>query len=104
MWVGMLGGLDLYDPASGVFAHFVHDPEDPNSLPDDQITDMYQDRQGRLWVGTWHNGMAYLDPEAWAKGEARFVRFAHDPNDASTLSDNGVWAIHQDRSGAIWAA
>ena len=103
MWVGMLGGLDLYDPASGVFTHFVHDPEDPNSLPDDHITEMYQDQQGRLWVGTWHNGMAYLDPEAWAKGEARFVRFAHDPNDASTLSDNGVWAIHQDRSGAIWA-
>ena len=103
MWVGMLGGLDLYDPASDVFTHFVHDPEDPNSLPDDQITEMYQDQQGRLWVGTWHNGMAYLDPEAWAKGEARFVRFTHDPNDASTLSDNGVWAIHQDRSGAIWA-
>lgn len=48
-------------------------------------------------------GMAYLDPEAWAAGEARFVRFRHYLDDPSTLSDNGVWAIHQDRTGAIWA-
>jgi signal transduction histidine kinase len=103
LWVGMLGGLDLYDPATDTFTHFVHDPDDPTSLPDDQITELYQDAEGRLWVGTWHNGMAYLDPDPWAHGEARFVRFTHDPNDPSTLSDNGVWAIHQDRSGAIWA-
>jgi signal transduction histidine kinase/ligand-binding sensor domain-containing protein len=103
MWVGMLGGLDLYDPATGTFRHFVHDPDDPTSLPDDQITELYLDSEDRLWVGTWHNGMAYLDPAAWATGEARFVRYSHDPNDPATLSDNGVWAIHEDRAGAIWA-
>jgi signal transduction histidine kinase/ligand-binding sensor domain-containing protein len=103
IWVGTLGGLDLYDPATEMFTHYVHDPEDPMSLPDNQITELYRDLQGRLWVGTWHSGMAYLDPEAWERGEAHFVRFSYDPNDSSTLSDNGVWAIHQDRTGAIWA-
>lgn len=103
LWVGMLGGLDLYDPATNTFRHFVHDPQDPAGLPGDQITELYRDAQGRLWIGTWHDGMAYLDPEAWARGEARFVRFTHDPSDAASLSDNGVWAIHQDRTGAIWA-
>ena len=103
LWVGMLGGLDLYDPATDKFTHFVHDRYDPNSLPGNEVTALYYDRAGRLWLGTWHDGLAYLDPEAWAKGEARFVRFRHDPNDSSTLSDNGVWSIHQDRTGAIWA-
>jgi signal transduction histidine kinase/ligand-binding sensor domain-containing protein len=103
MWVGLLGGLDLYDPATDTFRHFVHDPNEPSSLPDNDITELYADRTGRLWIGTWHNGMAYLDPDAWARGEARFVRYEHDPDDPATISDNGVWAIHQDRTGAIWA-
>jgi signal transduction histidine kinase/ligand-binding sensor domain-containing protein len=103
MWVGTLGGLDLYDPATGEFTHFRHDPADPASLPDDQITELYQSPSGVLWIGTWHGGMAYLDPQAWAQGEARFVRFQHDPADPSSLSDNGVWAIHEDSNGIIWA-
>lgn len=102
MWVGTLGGLDLYDPASGVFTHFRHDDANPFSLPDDQVTELYLSPSGVLWVGTWHGGMAYLDPQAWAQGEARFVRFVHDPADPASLSDNGVWAIHEDESGVLW--
>jgi signal transduction histidine kinase/ligand-binding sensor domain-containing protein len=102
LWVGTLGGLDLFDPATGVFTHFRYDPADPTSLPDDQITELYLSPGGVLWIGTWHGGMAYLDPQAWAQGEARFVRFAHDPANPTSLSDNGVWAIHEDQFGAIW--
>ncbi|MEI2652462.1 MAG: two-component regulator propeller domain-containing protein [Microthrixaceae bacterium] len=102
MWVGTLGGLDLYDPATGAFTHFRHDPADPASLPDDQITAMEQSADGVLWVGFWHGGLAYLDPQAWAQGSARFVRFAHNPADPFSLSDNGVWAIRADKHGFIW--
>ncbi len=102
LWVGTLGGLDLYDPSSGAFIHFRHNPADPASLPDDEVTALYLSRSGTLWVGTWHNGLAYLDPEAWAEGKARFVRFEHDPNNPAGLSDSSVWAIHQDSFGAIW--
>lgn len=103
MWVATLGGLDLYNPATGVFTHFRHDPKDAASLPDDAITELYITPGGVLWVGTWHGGMAYLDPEEWAESRARFVRYAHEPDVPTSLSDNGVWAIHEDRSGAIWA-
>ena len=32
----------------------------------------------------------------------RFVTYRHDPNNPKSLSDNSVWAIHQDRTGALW--
>ena len=35
-WSG--GGLDLLDPASGKFRHFRHDPADPASLADDNVS------------------------------------------------------------------
>jgi len=102
IWVGTLGGLDLFDPETERFTHFLHDPADPQSLPDNQITELYRAPSGVLWLGTWHGGLAYLDPDAWAQGEARFVRYQHNPDDPASLSDNSVWAIHQDRVGALW--
>lgn len=102
LWVGTLAGLDLLDPKTGEVRHFTNDPNDPASLPDNQITEMYLAPDGKLWLGTWHGGLAYLDPDAWAKGEARFVRFIHDPADPTSLSDNSVWAVHQDETGAVW--
>ncbi|MCB9125801.1 MAG: GGDEF domain-containing protein [Caldilineaceae bacterium] len=102
LWLGTLGGLDLFDPAAGTFTHFLHDDADPASLPDNQVTALYHARDGRLWLGTWHGGLAYLDPAAWADGEVRFVSYQHDPDDPSSLSDNSVWAIHEDHTGGLW--
>src|SRR5258706_5958191 len=43
LWFGTEEGLDLYDGYS--FLVFKHDPKDPNSLPDDLISALYEDRQ-----------------------------------------------------------
>ena len=102
LWLGTLGGLDLFDPVAEEFTHFLHDDADPASLPDNQVTELYRTRDGVLWLGTWHGGLAYLDPAAWADGEARFVIYRNDPADPSSLSDNSVWAIHEDHTGALW--
>lgn len=102
IWLGTLGGLDLFDPHTGRFTHFQHDPADPNSLPDNQITELYVSPSGILWIGTWYGGLTHLDPVAWQAGEVRFVTYRHDPNKPNSLSDNSVWAIHQDRTGALW--
>lgn len=104
IWLGTLGGLDLFDPQTGRFTHFVHDPDDPYSLPDNQITELYVSPAGVLWIGTWYGGLTYLDPEAWREGEVRFITYRHDPNNPNSISDNSVWAIHQDRTGALWVA
>ena len=52
LWVGTHGGLMRFDPATGAFTRFQHDPGDENSLSNDQVRALYLDRSGTLWVGT----------------------------------------------------
>jgi hypothetical protein len=40
IWIGTNGyGLDRLDPATGIFTHFPHDPDDPSSLSSNMNTD-----------------------------------------------------------------
>src|SRR5437868_155270 len=48
LWVGTEEGLDRYDGHS--FVVFKHDPKEPQSLLDDVISVLHEDRQQRLWV------------------------------------------------------
>ena len=102
MWLATLDGLDLFDPQTGRFTHFQHREDDPESLPGNEIVELYRDPAGTLWVGTWHNGMASLDPEAWQSGVARFTSIQHDPDNPQSLSHDGAYTIHRDRTGALW--
>jgi len=51
LWVGLINGLDHFDPASGRFTH--HRAADGTGLPDDHVNTVLVDRAGDLWVGTW---------------------------------------------------
>lgn len=54
IWIGTFSdGLNRFDPATGVFTHFKHDPDHPGSLSNDNVRTILEDRTGRLWVGTW---------------------------------------------------
>ncbi len=97
-WLGTWGGgLDRYDPATGVYTHYRHDPGDPASLSQDRIEVLFQDSTGRLWVGTEEAGLNRFDPHT-----ERFVRYRHDPADPRSLPSDEVRVIAEDRSGTLW--
>jgi signal transduction histidine kinase/ligand-binding sensor domain-containing protein len=51
-WFGSWGnGLFRYDPVTGDFLNYLHDPNDPNSLGGNIIGSIYEDKEGNLWVG-----------------------------------------------------
>jgi signal transduction histidine kinase/ligand-binding sensor domain-containing protein len=105
LWVGTsMGGLNELvasapgSPAAG--AHFVHhrnDPLNPHSLSDDNVTALYGDASGVLWIGTAIAGLNKLDGKA-----RRFAHYRHDPADPYSLGSNTVWAIYEDSTGALW--
>ena len=67
LWFGTQGGgLNRYDPRSGVFTRYLHDPALPASLSNDTVTALYVDPSGRLWVGTLGGGINLLDPATGA--------------------------------------
>ena len=92
-----VSGLQRYDPATGVFTNFRHDPGDPNSLGDDRAGGVLEDRDGMLWVATYGGGLDRYDPETGV-----FTHYRHDPADPASLSNDKVLALLQDRHGTLW--
>ena len=53
IWAGGLdGGVSRYDPRTGKFAHWGHDPGNPSSLVSDRVWVVAQTPDGTIWVGT----------------------------------------------------
>ncbi|MDJ0835977.1 MAG: ATP-binding protein [Acidobacteriota bacterium] len=105
IWLGTEeGGLNRFDPVTGTFQHYVHDPRDPNSLSDNEIWSISGDGKGRLWIGTWGAGINRLDPDGLSAdfSKARFVRYRHDPDKPGSLASDLVFSSYQDKAGTMW--
>lgn len=95
LWFGTQGGLTRYDGRS--FATCKNIPFDPTSLPHDLVQTIYYDEsRDTLWVGTYR-GLARL-----TGGAGGFERFAHDPDDPRSLSNDVVISICRGPDGALW--
>ncbi len=95
MWFSTEDGLNRYDGYT--FTVLRHDPDNANSLSHNQISVVFEDREGRLWVGTYNSGVNLYDPRTNA-----YIRYRHDPDNPRSLSHDVVHAIAQDARGAIW--
>lgn len=103
LWVGTEEGLNAFDRTTGTFARYLHNATNPASLSNDRILSLWEDRSygnraGILWIGT-RNGLNCLD----RSGE-KFIHFKHNPLDSSSLSNNEVWAILEERTNnrSLW--
>ena len=94
IWIGTRHGLARYDGTG--FRHWQHDPRDPASLPDNDVTVVIVDRLGRLWCGTEGGGVVLM------REDGRFRRFRHIEGDARSLGDDNVLALAEGRDGSIW--
>lgn len=99
LWVGSLGGgLNRFDPESGTFERFVNDPNDPDSLENDDVSDILSLGDGRLLIGA-ASSLDLLDVDRGV--------FRHFPHRASANNGNaggGVRQLLQDSRGRIWVA
>ncbi|OQX74209.1 MAG: hypothetical protein B6D64_13115 [Bacteroidetes bacterium 4484_276] len=58
---------------------------------------MLESDDGKIWIGT-ENGLNCLDPRT-----GKIKIFLHNPADSTTLSDNWINYLYQDRPGRILA-
>lgn len=97
VWAGgMDAGVNRYDPGTGKFRHWGHDPSDPQSLASDRVWVIAQTPDGSIWVGT-SVGLDRMLPGG--KG------FEHMTNPLIGLypGDFGtVEALHADPQGRLW--
>lgn len=53
------GGIAVMDPITRTAVRYRHEPDDPCSLPSNEIGCMYKDGDGNIWVGTRHGLALY---------------------------------------------
>ncbi len=95
MWFGTLNGLYKYDGYN--FTVYKHDPDDPYSLSDNNITALYEDRAGNLWIGTNDGGLNRFDQR-----KKQFIHYLPDSNNPFSINDTRVMAISEDQTGTLW--
>jgi signal transduction histidine kinase/ligand-binding sensor domain-containing protein/CheY-like chemotaxis protein len=93
IWIGTQKGLIRYDGYR--FRHFKFDPNNPMSLGGDFVNTLWAAPDGKLWVGTRHDGISVYNPE-----NESFVR--HQQQMQNSISDNYINAITGDKQGNIW--
>ncbi len=97
IWIGTrLGGLNRYDPATGLFTHFVTDSSDPSSLINNRVQVVFEDSRGRLWIGTAEGLDRYLP------ARNGFEHYNFNPLPTSEPSGDDITSIFEDTHGTLW--
>ncbi|MBN2051741.1 MAG: response regulator [Spirochaetales bacterium] len=93
-WIGNAspGSLSILDRDTGkVLTSFLHDPEDPYSMPDcGQVNVIIEDSDDRNIF--------------WIASSGGFIEFHKDTGRFLQHTANDCWDIYQDENGIVWAA
>ena len=81
MWIPTFSGLDLFDPKTGIFTHFFADEVIFDAM---NISWLYEDPDGIIWLGVNEKGLQKYDPHT-----KKVVKYLEEDG----LSDNMVHAI-----------
>ena len=97
LWVGSISdGVSVFDPHTEKFTRYRHDAAHSNSLANDRVEAITQDRDGRFWLAT-DNGLDRFDPAS-----GRFEHFQHNDANPASLDSNQVRALLIDHAGQLW--
>lgn len=95
LWIGVYnGGLDLYQPQTASFSHFM--PEEQSS--DSKIWTV-NGKGHQLWLGTIGNGLFLFDTQT-----KHFSHFKHDPDNPNSLASNRINNVYLAANGSVWVA
>lgn len=97
LYIGLrMEGLIIYNTHTKRSRYFKNNPEDPTSLPGDNVRSVCIDHLQNIWVGT-NKGLALFDP---LKGT--FHRFKHEKGNPNTLAGDNIQQIIESPDNIIW--
>ncbi len=101
LWIGTKGGLKKVrfsstDLRNIDIKNYSHDSNDPNSLSNSFVVDMYEGKDQKLWIATF-NGLNLLDLKS-----DKIHHFIAESNKPNVLSNNIIKSLFCDRSDNLW--
>ncbi len=114
LWIGTYGGLNKLNAeyisninknkSPPPFTYYKNNPDDPNSLSDNRVYSILEDKAGNLWLGTLGGGLNRFIPNSPENKNSSpiFQHYRHIPDDPASLSEDRVWSILEDKKGILW--
>lgn len=68
-------GLYIYRPQTNGLENLRHDPLKPNTLASDNLSAIYQDHTGTVWIGNFKHGLSYYSQGSLLVAGKRFLEF-----------------------------
>jgi PAS domain S-box-containing protein len=97
LWLATHGaGLLKFDREHQRFIRYRNEPSDPNSLPQNDIENLFADREGSVWVCLGRMGIAHF-----ATNPLPFKEIPHLASSEGS-AEPFVGAIYEDRQGILW--
>jgi signal transduction histidine kinase/DNA-binding response OmpR family regulator len=94
----MGGGLNKFDKKEEKFYSYKHDPNNPNSISNNLVSTIYQDKNGVLWIGTEGGGLNRLVPSDKEEFPPTFIQYRQKDG----LSNDFVYGILEDKHHNLW--
>ena len=69
-----------------------------DDLSHNDVTSIYQDKAGELWIGTDGGGLN----RSKSSKDLHFLHYQNRPDNTNSLAQNQIFAITQDVSGIVW--
>ena len=79
------GGLNKFVAKSGKFKHYKNIPNDLTSISNDFVRGIFEDKNGKLWVGT-QNGLNCFNPNT-----EKFEGFTYSSENEKSISHNYIY-------------
>jgi len=97
LWLATHGaGLLKFDREHRRFIRYRNNPSDPNSLPQNDVENVFTDREGSVWACLGRMGVTHF-----ATNPLPFKRIPHLASSEGT-AEPFVGAIYEDRRGILW--
>lgn len=98
IWFGTWNnGLARLDTQNNRIKWWTHDPQNPNSLSNNIIQSLIQDKSGKFWIGTRGGGIDLFDPTTETFRHAVLTN-AGTASPGKTI----ILVIYQDTMGGFW--
>lgn len=101
MWIGTIQGLSSMTLEKGKYRYqsYIHEAGRPESLSDNDISSILEDRRHNLWIGTHNSGLELLD-----RTKGVFRHFRSKKGQANSISSNVIRKMMVARDGKLWVS
>ena len=98
LWIGTdADGVSVFDPATGQFSRYMHDPNDPASVQSGSIRSLAEGLDQEIWIGSTGGGLS-----RYMASTGKFQRFDKKADQASAPEDDRIASLHVDAKGNLW--